>query len=765
MRRLLLILLLAGWARAAGREVSIIIDTSTSMLTNDRPRYTVQASKIIADLLDDDDRLSVARMPVINGLAGLTFRENCSSPADSSLAVLQRGNRSGYKSEVDSLIVYNTVVNAFAAEFHTARSNFTTGPGPRRMLLFIADAGGLDTCEGPLTAELQELRRAGTFVAAINLGSDTGTFGTNPGIETALLARNSEELIKAVAQVYQRFLGSKRVQTGPVRGRVEVEVDPYVKEAFLVVASDAGISDLSPGSGNPGAGAIDLNFRGGGSTQGLDGQTRSYRMIKIKDPSPGKWSFNAPDLTGGYMLLQDYAVAVRLTSGAVPSGAPVRLDWEVYDERTGQRITDPRITAGLELETNIDGQTERLRAQDGVFHGNHTFAKTGKATVTGRLSSEMLERDLAAEINVVEAGLNLALDSSPRVDVQKAALLRVRAKPMVAGAAVTWPPKLTARLSDGSSMDLLPAGGGIYSGMFNPGRTGTVAIHVEGEGGTHVNPLDASIEVLGRLELGTPVPVRIGAVKSGGEGGGALDLSNATVVGDVKAEVTSDLDRRHAALEIETPEGWKALGSSPVPLEIGVGARTWRVRLRAGACPGACRPDEAHALTLKVPRADGSTVLTVPLRAEIIPDPFLVCWWREIAAALAALLGMFIIYGYIYPYRFQARTGLQISPEPDLSEGFFYALRMMRAAHIGFYRHARVFVTLDYRIAGKPGGAFARLRAEKSGMKIRPENGQSLWRQRMDGEWEAVPPEESAVRTGTMYRNDEGTVFFDVRFK
>src|SRR5262245_32598019 len=109
-------MMLAAGAAAARREVSIIIDTSTSMLENDKPRYTVQTAKIISDLLEDDDRLSVSRMPVINGIMGYGFRENCASSADSRLTVRQNGNRAGYKSEVDSLIVYNTVVNAFAAE-------------------------------------------------------------------------------------------------------------------------------------------------------------------------------------------------------------------------------------------------------------------------------------------------------------------------------------------------------------------------------------------------------------------------------------------------------------------------------------------------------------------------------------------------------------------------------------------------------------------------------------------------------------------------
>jgi hypothetical protein len=255
-------------------------------------------------------------------------------------------------------------------------------------------------------------------------------------------------------------------------------------------------------------------------------------------------------------------------------------------------------------------------------------------------------------------------------------------------------------------------------------------------------------------------------VKSGGQAEAALDLSSATVIGEVKAELSTDLKRRRATLEIETPEGWRDLGGAPVPLTIGSGQRKWRLRLRASACPGASAPADPHSLTLRIPNAEGGQdVFTVPLSAEIVPDPFLVCWWRELVAGLAMLVLATVVYGYIYPFRFQPRTGLQISPEQDLSEGFFYGLKAMRAARIGFYRHARVFVTDDYRIAGKAGGAFVRLRADRSGMKVRPENGRPVYRLRIDGEWESVPPEETPVRTGTLYRNEEATVFFDVRFK
>src|SRR6185436_13802711 len=107
--------------------------------------------------------------------------------------------------------------------------------------------------------------------AAINLGGASGAFDRNPAFDFTTSALDAQELIGAVALVYQRFLGAKKVQTGRVRDEIRVEIAPFVEEAFLVVAADGPIGGVAQEPGNPAAQAIDLNHRGGGATQGLDG--------------------------------------------------------------------------------------------------------------------------------------------------------------------------------------------------------------------------------------------------------------------------------------------------------------------------------------------------------------------------------------------------------------------------------------------------------------------------------------------------------------
>jgi hypothetical protein len=368
----------------------MIVDTSGSMNENDRPRYAAQIAKILSDLAADDDRLIVIRMPTNSealeaapgALTGLLrrlgaggYQENCSAGAEPRLGVaLREADRPKFKSEIDTLL-HNGQGTYFAQPIHTARTFLGSNAGTSRLLLFLADSGGFETnCAALLTQELAEIRRGGTYVGLINLGADAGTFHGSPAFDSTAAAPNSEQLVRAVASIYQQFLGSQKTQTGTVRGAVTVQVDPYVKEAYLVVASDGPVSSLTSSPGSPTAEAIDDDYRGGGSTEGLDGTVRGYRILRLKNPGSGSWTFTGPDLrNGGWMLLQDYAVTLR-SIGAQQSapGATAQLQFELVDERTGRRIADPQAVPGAAVQLTVDGKTLAAHNNgDGTFTAEH----------------------------------------------------------------------------------------------------------------------------------------------------------------------------------------------------------------------------------------------------------------------------------------------------------------------------------------------------------------------------------------------------------
>jgi hypothetical protein len=57
----------------------------------------------------------------------------------------------------------------------------------------------------------------------------------------------------------------------------------------------------------------------------------------------------------------------------------------------------------------------------------------------------------------------------------------------------------------------------------------------------------------------------------------------------------------------------------------------------------------------------------------------------------------------------------------------------------------------------------ARLRAYGKKAYILPVGGNALYRQTIDGEWENVHSEETVVRSGILYKDSLGTLFFEIR--
>jgi hypothetical protein len=767
----------AGAAQAHDRHVVVLIDTSGSMLSNDRPRYTVQLSQIIGDLLTDADELTVVRLGGPFLLCGLG--------PDRSLSLrLDPGNRAAFKQGLDRLISYGGE-NAFAAPIRTAMQILTLDPSKKRMLLMIADSGGLDPCEAPLTRELVKLHQSGAMVAAINIGSSAGAFDRNPAFDFTTAAQDADELVKSVAEVYQRFLGARKVQTGKVQGGgVEVEIDALVREAFLVVAADGPVSRMEAEAGNPSAAGLDADYRGGGQTEGLDGRTRGYRMVRFTRPGPGRWRFRVPGLASNaaWMLLQEDTLGVRLISpGKVPEAAESVLEAELYDTETGQPVRDLSKVPGVAVSVQIDGQEVPLRddgsggdrkAGDGVFSASHVFQGRGKRDLPIHLRTQTIDRSQHAELEVVEAGWRLVPRPPGRAEVATPFALSVGLEPLGGPAAPRVPPERIDVKAGGVTQAALRSDGVVqsgtgtrqYQGNWTPPALGTQNLDLVAVGGSSTAPATIRIEVVGSLEFGPATPVRFPGLHGGGQGMTALDLSTAKVKGSFDLEVTSGFDVSGGQLEMETAAGWVPLGRKPVTIRLQAGAaRSWPLRLRVGSCPAACSPTTRQSILVAGVGADGKPRRTeIPLRAEVIPDPWLKCWWPVLAALLLALLAAFVIYGFWSPSRFAPRLVVQISQEIDMSEGFPHAVRGTRGAGSGFYRDAMIYIG-SFELTRKPAAAMARLRAHRNQVRIKPMNGAALWRQTLDGEWDELVPGETAIRPGVIHRNDLGTLFFEVR--
>ncbi len=199
----------------AERRIALIVDTSGSMQQNDRSRYAVQISKILSDLADDRDQVAIIRFPDPKGVLD-TFRarlpQDCSVGADRSLMAQMSGaDRAMFKVRIDNLLQYDGPT-FFGAPLRTAIPFLGEDRGIARLLLLISDADeGFGSCNAEYTKLLQQFEGSGATVALIKIGAyaDDG-FANNPAIQFREDVQDSAKLISAVAQVYQRFLGSKR---------------------------------------------------------------------------------------------------------------------------------------------------------------------------------------------------------------------------------------------------------------------------------------------------------------------------------------------------------------------------------------------------------------------------------------------------------------------------------------------------------------------------------------------------------------------------
>jgi hypothetical protein len=235
------------------------------------------------------------------------------------------------------------------------------------------------------------------------------------------------------------------------------------------------------------------------------------------------------------------------------------------------------------------------------------------------------------------------------------------------------------------------------------------------------------------------------------------------VDGDVSTNFTSE----GAALEIDDGSGWKSLGKKPVRVRISEEARSWPLRLRIGNCPASSAPGKASPIELKIVDFAGKThSISVPVQVEIVPDPWLHCWWPVLAFTFAVLFTIFVFCGFWLPSRFAPRTGVMLSPEEDIDgEGFFYTIRAQPGSRSGFYRDATVYINQDFRISHRSANALAKLRAKRKTIRLSGCPGNTLWRQNASGEWEEVSTEETIARPGVKYRNEEKSLYFEIRNK
>lgn len=304
------------------------------------------------------------------------------------------------------------------------------------------------------------------------------------------------------------------------------------------------------------------------------------------------------------------------------------------------------------------------------------------------------------------------------------------------------------------------AADGRYSGPAVFTGSGSVPVRLRAQSPLVDRTADATVDVSGTFRhTGPPIEVDLGVL-----GAGAVACRQLEIGGEHQGVVPFALKalRRPPAghtLDIRFPDGTLQPGSKAVTAK-----RDDRVEVclttsdRAPSSSSAGEPWlELHVAGSDAP--DHNVI--IKLRWQVNGLSFRERWLWLILLIATVLLLLFIALGFLLPHRFQPGLALVFVPERDeLDEQTPEPIRQWSGVRIGFYRNARAFLHPDYRVSGSPRGALASLHAEKRGARVIPIRATPLYRETLEGQWEAVSADGQRVRGGDVFRiGDRGPYF------
>lgn len=329
-----------------------------------------------------------------------------------------------------------------------------------------------------------------------------------------------------------------------------------------------------------------------------------------------------------------------------------------------------------------------------------------------------------------------------------------------------WVENRWIELSDDGANGDVSRGDGRFSGWAELQTVGDEHIRVRA-----VNPLldrtvGAVVKVSGVFEsTGASMEVDLGTIAAGGEVCRPLSLGAARHQGAVPFELRTLREATFGhSLEVRLPRGVLRPGGSPQPISPGDGPR---ICLRTSPRAPSSRADGEPWLELRVAgTSEPRHAVILKLRWRVAGLSFWQRWGWLILTLLGLLLGLFVLLGFVLPKRFQPSLAVTFVPERrELDEQTSQPVVQWKGVGSGFYRSAQAFLHSNYRLSGNSRGALAGLFAEGAGTRVRPGRGSSLFRETLDGGWEAVEAEGRRARGGDVYRIGDGGPFFRISFR
>lgn len=315
---------------------------------------------------------------------------------------------------------------------------------------------------------------------------------------------------------------------------------------------------------------------------------------------------------------------------------------------------------------------------------------------------------------------------------------------------------------EGRTIRLVHDGKGRFSGSTRFDNPGQVPVQVRARSSLVDRASQATVVVTGAFRYaGPPIEIDLGRVELGQESCRDLRIDADQHSGAIEfiLDLLKSLPAQHE-LEVRAPAG-------PIRPDASAAIRAAdQLQLCLAAGPRAPRSQarSEHWLDLRV--ADSELAQhRIPMRLSW--DVNGLTWWQRwgwlILLILLTLALAAVVMGYILPERFSGAMALVFVPDrEELDEQSPQPIKQWKGVGIGFYRNAQAFLHSNYRLSGNPKGALASLFAEKSGVRVSPGRGSSLFRETLDGEWESVQRQGRRGRSGDVYRCGESGPFFRI---
>lgn len=211
------------------------------------------------------------------------------------------------------------------------------------------------------------------------------------------------------------------------------------------------------------------------------------------------------------------------------------------------------------------------------------------------------------------------------------------------------------------------------------------------------------------------------------------------------------------AIGQELPVGMKLV----VPSPLAVKDETTELCLQVTGCCSDLTPTAATRILLRGQHPHyHPEALPLMVDFSVGKTPFLICWWRVIAAVLGKLFLIFLLVGFLSPHDFDAVEVIRLAKtEAALQRISGRRLSDLPGGKRGFYRHARVAFDSSGNSPQRLKDATIIVRATASEPLIIVRNTVEHKDPRTR-KWEALkaPLDPSALRRGVVYRS--GDIYF-----